>query len=144
LIWLAVLGGGIIGFDVLDRFVDPTLRQLVPEDYPATRDAWVAQTLFHIGLDPLFLGFAPFAFFHRLSHRVATATGLTLAFGMALVYAKLRMLPADVGTLFGAFLFVWRLMVGAFGLWLFLRGGILPALVASGLMQLRHLIHLQS
>lgn len=140
--WLAVLAGGAAGFAVLEWTIDPTLRRLVPGDYPPTYSAWVAQGLFHLGLDSLFLGFAPFAFFHRLSGRIPSAAGLTLAFGLILLYAKLRTLPGDVGPAFGGFLFLWRLALGAFGLWLFLRGGILPALACTALLQLRHLLHL--
>src|ERR1700686_4937619 len=53
--------------------VDPKLRIVSPKDYPSDPRSWMTMSLFTLGFYPLFLFFAPFAFFSRLSqNRVAS------------------------------------------------------------------------
>jgi len=113
-IWGFATVAGLIGASVLARYIDPVLRPLVPDDYPATVESWLAMTLFLLAFDQLFLCLAPFAFFLRLSHRPSIAASLTVLFGVFLVYLKARAWPGEFSPAFILELFAWRVVAGFF------------------------------
>ncbi len=62
-LWLgATLYGLAVGLLVW-QFLDPSLRQIVPAEYPASAASWV--TCFKSVLGPLYVCFAPFVSFMR-------------------------------------------------------------------------------
>jgi hypothetical protein len=143
-LWRAATFAGLSGAVMLHLFIDPVLRPLVPGDYPDTHKAWLAMTLFTLAFDQLFLCFAPFAFFVRLSNNQKAAAALTVFFGVALLYLRIKSLAPQVSPFFIAELFMWRTAAGLLTLYFYLKGGALLAWWWVLLMQLRHLIALSA
>ncbi len=140
--WGAATLAGLLGAVILMRFIDPVLRPLIPDDYPGTVAAWLAVTLFILAFEQLFLCLAPFAFFLRLSQRPGIATGLTVLFGVFLLYLKMLSWAGQFSSSFILELFVWRLLTGFLSVSFFLKGGALLNLWWIFLMQIRHLVYL--
>ena len=140
--WGAATVAGLLGALVLELFVDPVLRPLVPDDYPATFGSWLAVTLFLLAFDQLFLCLAPFAFFLRLSQRPPVAASLTVLFGVFLVYMKARSWPGKFSSSFILELFAWRVLAGFLSVFFYLKGGAILNLWWILLLQLRLLIHI--
>src|SRR5579872_6419537 len=67
-LWAAATVCALAAALLLHFFVDPQLRVITPQDYPANGKSWLSMCLFTLAMDPLFLCFAPFALFIRLSH----------------------------------------------------------------------------
>ena len=141
-LWITATFAGLAGAVVLHRYIDSVLQPLVPGDYPDTHKAWLAMTLFTLGFDQLFLCFAPFAFFARLSHNKRAAASLTVLFGLALLCLKLHSLALQISPFFIAELILWRTAVGLLTLCFYLKGGALLAWWWVLVLQLRHLITL--
>jgi hypothetical protein len=135
-------GSGVLGALTLAFWMDPVLRPLVPDDYPATLGLWLAMTLFAVTFEQLFLCFAPFAFFLRLTRRPGIAGGLTVLFGVFLVYLQARARLGQVALFFVIELFAWRVVAGCLSLFFLVKGGALLTLWWVFLLQLRHLLHL--
>ena len=70
-LWALATLWGLAECAWLCLLVDPSLRAIRPEEYPTNWQAWLAGSLFTLALDPLFLCFAPFAFFYPASWRQA-------------------------------------------------------------------------
>lgn len=140
--WSVATLAGLAGAVILRLIIDPVLRPLMPGDYPDTHAVWLAMTLFGLAFDQLFLCFAPFAFFVRLSQNQRAAAGLTVLFGVALLGLRIQSLALPVSPFFIAELFVWRTAAGLLTLYFYLKGGALLAWWWVLLMQLRHLIAL--
>ena len=122
---------------VLCVFLDPSLRQTTPEDYPTQELQWAAMTLFSMALNQLFLVFAPFAWLVRLFGRPSIAVLLTIMFGVLVLVLKTRMSPAPfpaslVTTLLGT-----RLLLSLLSITFYLRGGVLLASWFGLLVQAR-------
>jgi hypothetical protein len=141
-LWSAATFAGLAGAVVLRLFIDSVLQPLVPGDYPGTYEEWLAMTLFLLAFDQLFLCFAPFAFFVRLSQNQRAAAGLTVCFGLALLGLRIRSLIPQLSPFFVAELCVWRAAVGFLTLYFYRNGGALLAWWWVLLMQLRHWITL--
>jgi hypothetical protein len=141
-LWSAATFAGLAGAGVLHLFIDSVLQPLVPGDYPDTLEAWLAMTLFTLAFDQLFLCYAPFAFFVRLSRNQTAAAGLTVLFGLALLCLRIKSLAPQVSPSFIAELFLWRTAAGLLTLNFYLKGGALLAWWWVLLMQLRHLLTL--
>ena len=137
-------GSGLLGALALEFWIDPVLRPLVPDDYPATLELWLAMTLFALSFDQLFLCFAPFAFFLRLTRRPGTAVGLTVLFGVFLLYFQARARLGQAALLFVIGLFAWRVVAGLLSVFFLVKGGALMTLWWVFLLQLRHLLHLET
>ena len=142
-LWGAATFAGLAGAVMLHLFIDSVWRPLVPGDYPDTLETWFALTLFTLAFDQLFLCFAPFAFFVRLSHNQRVAAGLTVLFGVALLCLRIKSLIPLVTPFFIAELFAWRTAAGFMALYFYLKGGALLVWWWVLLLQLRHLITLQ-
>jgi hypothetical protein len=92
-LWLAATAWAV-ALAVLEYFtLDPPLRRLVPAEYPATLGACVAMGTFQILFVPLYVCFAPLAFFIRLTHRSTVSTTLVVLWGLFVAYLRLGMLP---------------------------------------------------
>ncbi len=143
-VWSAATFAGLAGAATLRLFIDSVLQPLVPGDYPDTHEVWLAMTLFTLAFEQLFLCFAPFAFFARLSHNQRAAGGLTVLFGVALLCLKIKALAPLLSPFFVAELFVWRTAAGFLTLYFYLKGGALLVWWWVLLLQLRHLITLSN
>lgn len=140
---LATVAALVVAF-ILQRFLDPTLRQTTPEDYPLNLLQWAAMTLFSLALSQLFLVFAPFAWLMRLTGRQAVAVALTVLFGAVVVLLKTRLSPEPFPpSLLMALLGV-RLVLTLLAVGFYLRGGVLLASWCALLLQARHLPRLLS
>src|ERR1044071_3798411 len=95
-LWSAATLAGLAGAVMLRLFIDSVLQPLVPGDYPDTHKSWLAMTLFTLAFDQLFLCFAPFAFFIRLSRNQRAAAGLTVLFGVVLLCLRINSLALQV------------------------------------------------
>jgi len=137
-VWCVATVCGMAGTGILYWLIDPVLRPIAAEDYPTSYRSWVAMTLFTLAFDQLFLCFAPFAFFMRLFHDRNVATGLTVLFGMFLLYLHARLWAAQFSSVFILKLFAWRAVAGFLSVYFFLRGGALLTLWWVFLPQLRH------
>jgi len=138
--WSAATAAGLAGVLVLGSIIDPILRPLVPGDYPTNIESWLAFTCFALAFDQLFLCFAPFAFFLRLTRKPATAASLTVLFGVVLVYIKARTWSDQFSSLFVIELFAWRVAAGFLSVFFFFKGGVLLNAWWILLLQVRHLI----
>jgi hypothetical protein len=121
--WLVATVGGGVGALALTVWIDPRLREIVPDDYPDSLSAWMAGTLFTLSFVQLFVTFAPFCFFYRLLRTEAAAIGGTILFGLFLLTLQLQRVPEGLGMPFASALLGLRLGVGLLTLFLFLRGG---------------------
>ena len=136
-LWSAATLAGVAGAVILRLFIDSVLQPLMPGDYPTTYRAWLAM-LFTLAFDQLFLCFAPFAFFLRLSRDHRVAAGLTVLFGIALLVLRIESSAPPLAPYFTAGLFVWRTAAGLLTLYFYLKGGVLLAWWWVLLLQLRH------
>ncbi len=123
-------------------FADPVVRPLRPDEFPTDLASWAAMTLFGMGMTTLFLLFAPFAFFIRLTRHVVASVAGTVLVGMLVAYfaadSKEPPLPLPVlaGVLAG-----WA-AGGVWALWLYLRGGACLVWWWGVVVQARHLADL--
>jgi len=143
-LWTLATLVGLAGGGLLWGVFDPSLRPLLPQDYPATRMAWVAATLFHLTFVQLFLAFAPLAFFARLLGDRLVAAALTVLFGLFLLLVQVNAAEVALSTWLVAGMIAVRILFGALGMYLLLRGGLLPVSWSAFLIQLRLLIGLES
>jgi len=142
--WALATAAAVLMAFVLHRFLDPSLRQTTPEDYPLNLSQWAAMTLFSLALNQLFLVFAPFAWLMRLTGRQAVAAALTVLFGVVVLLLKTRLSPEPFApSLLMALLGV-RLVLTLLAVGFYLRGGVLLASWCALLLQARHLPRLFS
>lgn len=122
--------------------LDPWLRLKTPEVYPTTKEQWLAMTLFSLGLNQLFLVFAPFAWLIRLFGKKSPAFTLTVVFGLVVTVVREYHSPSPMlaEPLFAGLLAV-RGAAEAFSVYLYLRGGVLLVWWWVLLLQSRHLLN---
>jgi len=126
----------------LHFFLDPTLRHITPEDYPTDVGHWIASTLFSLAFAQLFLLYAPFAWLMRLFKNEQVATWLTVALGVLVLVLKVHASPTQPPFLLFLELLILRIALGYFGIWFYLRGGILLYWWLGLLFEARHLLDL--
>jgi hypothetical protein len=137
-IWALATAYGLLAAVALHFLLDPQLRLTTPKDYPADCHAWIAMSLFALGLDPLFLCFAPFAFFMRLSRKPDVSLALTVMFGIFVQYLKTNASnPLPPALLIVELIFL-HLIGGFVSVYLYMAGGVLPVWWTVFLVQLRH------
>lgn len=137
--WVLTTAAAVLMGIILHFFLDPSLRQTTPEDYPVNLSQWAARTLFGLALNQLFLVFAPLAWLMRLTGRQSIAVALTVLFGVIVLLLKTRMSPEPFPpSLLMALLGV-RLILGLLAVGFYLRGGVLLASWCALLLQARHL-----
>lgn len=120
--------------------LDDNLRIITPLVYPTDWPSWLAITLFSLSMEPLFLCFAPFAFFIRLSKRQTTAIGFTIMFGLLVVYLKLSSGKALPGIGMMAELIALRVVSAFVNVYFYLKGGVLLVWWVALVIQMRHLL----
>lgn len=106
-------------------FLDPQLRPLTPGDYPGTWRSLFDLGLFSLGLEPLFLCFAPYAFFIRLARKQDAALVLTVAFGIFVLAMKLGSANPMPSIWLMVELMALRVLAGFASLYFYLKGGVL-------------------
>lgn len=133
---------GVIGAVTQYYFLDPTLRAHSPEDFPSDLGKWLAMLLFALTFVDLFVVFAPFDWLLRLSHSTRIAIGLTIIFGIFVVWLKQRTMHEQLPASFLAMLLCSRALAGLLSVFFYLRGGILLVWWCHLLIHSRHLWHL--
>lgn len=129
---LAGLGGAV----TLRLFIDPIARQVMPEDFPANLDQWLAAGLFTLSLNQLFLVFAPFAWSMRLFRRRTIAFALTVLFGLVVFVLKTQRAAGPMTPALFGMLLVTRLIMEMLAVGIYLRGGVLPTVWLGFLVRL--------
>jgi hypothetical protein len=105
--------------------LDPKLRLLTPGTYPVDWNSWLVMGLFGLALEPLFLCFASFAFFIRLSRKQEAAVALTVIFGLLVLALRLNAAAALASPWLIVELLALRIVAGFVSLYFYLRGGAL-------------------
>jgi hypothetical protein len=141
-LWLAATGYAVVAAIATHFLIDPQLRPIAPADFPTDHKSWLAMTLFSLAFEPLFLCFAPFAFFIRLAQRIKVATAFTVTFGLFILALRLGTPHALPPISLVVELLVLRVIGGFVGVWFYLRGGTLLVWWVVLLVQLRYLIEL--
>ncbi|MDB6108941.1 MAG: hypothetical protein JWR69_691 [Pedosphaera sp.] len=138
-LWMLATLGGVVSALVLRFAVDPYWRVLSPTSFPSDWRSWLAMSLFSLAFDPLFLCFAPYAFFMRLFRRQTSALVLTVSFELFVLYAKLSSstLPTT-GWLVEVI--VLRVVAGFLSVYCYVKGGIWLIWWLVLVMELRHLL----
>jgi hypothetical protein len=131
---VAGLGGAV----VLRVFIDPLARRVMPEDFPANLDQWLAAGLFTLSLSQLFLVFAPFAWLMRLFKRRWMAFPLTVLFGLVIFVLKTQRAPTPMTPGVFAILLLTRLIMEILAVGVYLRGGVLPTVWLGFLVHLHY------
>jgi hypothetical protein len=124
-LWMTATLFGVAWAVILRELMDPQLRLTNPKDYPADWHSWIAMCLFAMSLDSLFLCFAPYAFFIRLTRRPEASLALTVIFGIFVQYLKLSARRQWPPLLLVAELIAVHLVAGAVSVYFYLRGGAL-------------------
>lgn len=122
--------------------LDPYLRTVAPDDFPADLANWTAMTLFSLSFTQVFVVFAPMALFLRLVSRRWLAVVLTLAFGLFVMSLKVKASPTPPTAAMLVELVLVRVLSGAVLLFFYLRGGVSLAWWMSLIVQARHFITL--
>jgi len=137
-VWVMASIYGVLGTIALHFLMDPKLRLTTPKDYPADWHAWIAMCLFALALEPLFLCFAPYAFFMRLLHKPDISLALTVMFGIFVQYLKIDSSRPQPPALLIVELVVVHVIGGFACVFFYVKGGVLPVWWAVLLLQLRH------
>ncbi len=143
-LWVMATLCGVAWALMLHFLIDPQLRFITPKEFPTDGKSWAAMSLFAIGFDPLFLCFAPFAFFVRLSRRQEASVALTVLFGILVFWLRLHYSPVLPPWLFIVAMMVTRIVAGFLSVYFYLRGGALLVWWVALIMQLRYLMDLQA
>lgn len=138
----AATATGVIGAVTQFYFVDPALKARTPEEFPTDWGQWVAMLLFALTFVDLFVLFAPFDWLLRLTHSIRLATGLTIAFGIFVLWLKQRTTHEPLPASFLAMLLCSRALAGLLSVFFYLRGGVLLVWWCHLLIHSRHIWHL--
>ena len=139
--WLATAtAAGCVIAALLFLFVDPTLRQLIPEDYPTGFRDWLEKLLFGLALTQLFILFAPFDWLIRLGKHQGFATIGTIIFGLVVLAMKIHSEKVAIGPLMVSALVLGRIVSGYLAVQLYLRGGLLLVCWFTFVVEARHLL----
>jgi hypothetical protein len=136
-IFLAATMGGIILALACRLWLDPALRQKLPEDYPADLVHWLATVPFVLGFGQLFLTFAPFDWLMRLCRNRPVAACLTALFGVGVTAMKLHPHAGTIPPLVFTGLLAARFVGGLLAVVLYLRGGLALAWWWALLLEIR-------
>jgi hypothetical protein len=122
--FFTVTAAGILTAAIFRWWLDPSLRSLTPDEYPADLKHWAATVLFSLGLTQLFLIFAPYAWLMRLFKRPRVAISLTALFGTGVLALKIDSLLTPIPSALLASMLVGRVVIGFLTVLFYLRGGI--------------------
>jgi hypothetical protein len=138
-LWAGAVLYGVVLAALLRAFVDPQLRVTSPTDYPANFRAWIEMSLFTLAFDPLFLCFAPFAFFIRLFRRQTTALALTVIFVVFICFLKLNSAKQLPPSWLVVEVLARAVVAGFISVYFYLEGGAVLVWLPTLLVQTRHL-----
>lgn len=137
--FIAVTVTGIVTAIALACLLDPVSRPALPEDYPTDWKSWLARCLFTLGLDQLFIVFAPYAWLIRLFRSRRMALAFTVLFSLVVLLLKVRMAHAPIGSALFAILVISRILGTAASVIVYLRGGLVLAWWWGFLLQVHYL-----
>jgi hypothetical protein len=141
-LFIAVTLAGIAIATAFHLFLDPALRLMTPEDYPANLNQWLAMALFSVAFNQLFFIFAPFAWLMRLFQNQRVATVLTVLFGAFVLMIKNHSTATPLPSSLFATLLVVRIGMGFLSVSFYLRGGVLLSWWWTLLVEARNLLDL--
>jgi hypothetical protein len=130
---------GLVAGTVWHRWLDPVLRQRLPEEFSADLTHWLAATLFVLGFLQLFLTFAPFDWWMRLCRNETASLLLTALVGTGVVALKLDAKHIDLPAIWWIILLTAKFIGGGLTVLFYLRGGLLLAWWWALLIECRHL-----
>jgi len=137
-LFIGVTLAGLLGAAICQRWLDPSLRAILPEEYPVDATHWLASLLFSLGLTQLFLIFAPVVWLMRLFKKQWLAASLTVLFGTGVLALKLSSLSPTVPGLLLLALLAGRLLMSCLAVAFYLRGGVLLVWWWTFLLETRH------
>jgi len=135
---IAAVGIGALMF----RYADPSLREIVPKDFPQSFQQWTTGTLFRLAFIDLFLIFAPFAWFIRLTKNRTASIVLTIGLGVFIWVLKARSSPGTIPASIGIALLLARTLTSWIAVALYVRGGAVLVWWFALLIECRHLVAL--
>jgi hypothetical protein len=138
-LWMLATGCGVASAILMWWSVDPQLRILTPANYPTDWKSWMAMSLFTLAFEPLFLCFAPYAFFMRLGQRQTRALALTVIFGLFVFYLKLSSSALPSPGLLVEMIGL-RVVAGFLSVYFYVKGGMWLIWWLGLLAELRHLL----
>ena len=138
-VWVGVTAMGLGATLLIDLFLDPALRDIAPWNYPDSGMDWIAVTLFSVIFGPLFLIFAPVAFFLRLTRNLRISGVLTVILGVMVMSLRFTALAGSDGAGNIAGMALMFAAQSTLALLLYLRGGVFVVWWFLTLIQLRHL-----
>lgn len=140
-LWAIVTAGAVVAAWLVHYTLDPNIRVVTPGSYPTNIKSWVAMGLFSLVFEPLFLTFAPFAFFIRLFRKQDVALALTVVFGLFVLALRIGSTTPSAALLIE--LVFLRAVAGFVSLYLYLQGGALLVWWAMLILHLRLLLDLR-
>ena len=138
--FVAVTLLGIFMAMIYHQWFDPLLRIMLPKEYPADVKTWSAFVLYTLAVSPLFLVFATFAWFIRMTNNFKLTVILTALFGAFVLAMKIRTLPTPPSFPLLAALLSVRVVMGFLAVGFYLRGGVILVWWWTLLFQARHLL----
>lgn len=116
---------GTLAAIVFRLWLDPPLRSIMPEEFPADLKHWTATLLFSLALLQLFLIFAPFDWLMRLLKNRWAAISLTALLGTGVMALKIHTASTPISPLLLTAVLAGRLAIGFLAVLLYLRGGVI-------------------
>jgi len=137
-VWI-VAAGGLVAV-ALRVGLDAWLREVAPWNFPESGKEWLAIVLFAVFFGSLFMVFAPFAFFLRLTRRVRVSFGATVLGAVGVMMLRYLLMGSDRSA--GALALLVLLFAGqtVLALGLYLRFGALAVWVFLFLVEARHVL----
>jgi hypothetical protein len=131
---------GILMGMVYHQWFDPSLRTVLPKEYPADVKSWFAFSLFTLAVNQLFLIFAAFAWFIRLTKNLKLTVSLTALLGAFVLALKIGTLPTSPSLSLLVALLLVRIAAGFLAVGIYLRGGVISVWWWTLLFQARLLL----
>lgn len=139
----AILGVGATLIGAYQFFlIDPGYREIAPNEFPHTFNAWWRQVFFTIGFQELFLCYGPLAFFARLARDEKWVLALTIGLNVFMATVKLYTLPESPGALTMTAIVLHRIVITYVAVRLYRWSGICAVSLLVLLTQSRHLLQL--
>lgn len=137
-VFVAATAVGIAAALSLHFFLDPSVRSVTPEDYPADFAHWIAALFFSLAFTQLFLLYAPFAWLMRLFRNEQAAIWMTVTLNAAVLIMRSHLAPGTLPALLFIEFLTLRIASTYLAVWFYLRGGILLVWWLQLLIEARH------
>ena len=138
--WALIVAAGLATAVIVRLMLDPWLRGVAPWNYPESGMEWTAVVLFALFFGSLFLIFAPFAFFIRLTRDARVSSVVTVLGAVAVMMLRYLATSEDRSGTTAAILGVVFAGQATVSLTLYLKGGALAVWLFMFLVETRHLI----